>query len=322
MLAKKRLIAGIKGGRTPMLLPSLSSKSGVPAVPESMPRFFPELMSDPTLISAYDVFYRLGESPEFAKIIFLDSGGYEALRDAQAAYEGDRRGVENHPWNEDIYRKVLEEFPFSQPVVAVSFDHPDHPLPLEQQLDRADRLFPEREDLLREFLIKPNPGEAFIDIETVKLHLERLRQYPIIGMTDKELGESLFEKMQSVAKIRRALTDIGSEVPIHVFGSLDPLTAPLYFIAGADIFDGLAWLKYAFDAGRAIYPQNFEGVQLGSRQNTQVNTTRMWNHNYYYLATLQEAMRRFLQTKDYSHFGENGRLLEQAWVNLAESLED
>lgn len=322
MLAKKRLIAGIKGGRTPLLLPSLSSKSGVPAVPNSMPHFFPELISDPYLISAYDVHYGLSENPEFVGILFLDSGGYEALRDAQAAREGDRRGVENHPWNEDLYRKVLEEFPLSQPVVAVSFDHPDHPLALEQQLDRADRLFPDREGLLREFLIKPNPDDAFIDIEVIRPHLDRLRKYPIIGVTDKELGESLFEKMQAVAKLRRALTDIDSEVPIHVFGSLDPLTAPLYFIAGADIFDGLAWLKYAFDAGRAIYPQNFDGIQLSSRKNTQVNTTRMWNHNYYYLMNLADAMRRFLKTQDYSHFEENRLLLEQAWVSLSESLED
>ena len=60
MLAKKRLIVGIKGARTPMLLPSLSSKSGAPAVPDSMPRFFPELISDPALISAYDVLIRPG----------------------------------------------------------------------------------------------------------------------------------------------------------------------------------------------------------------------------------------------------------------------
>ena len=322
MLAKKRLIAGIRGGRTPLLLPSLSSKSGVPAVPDGMPRFFPELMSDPTLISAYDVHYGLSESPELAEVLFLDSGGYEALRDAQAAREGDRRGVENHPWNEDIYRKVLEEFPLRRPVVAVSFDHPDHPLALEQQLDRADKLFPDRKGLLREFLIKPNPDDAFIDIEVIKPHLDRLRKYPIIGVTDKELGDSLFAKMLAVARLRRALTDIDSEVPIHVFGSLDPLTAPLYFIAGADIFDGLAWLKYAFDAGRAIYPQNFDGVQLSSRRKTQVNTTRMWSHNYHYLARLTDAMRKFLQTQDYSHFAENGPLLEQAWVSLAESLED
>lgn len=305
-----------------MLLPALSSKSGLPAVPDSMPRFFPELMSGATLISAYDIFYRLVEIPEFAPVLFLDSGGYEALRDAQAARDGDRRGVDNTPWNEEAYRKVLEDFPLHQPVVAVSFDHPDHPMSLDQQLDRADRLFPDRDGLLREFLIKPQPGDDFVSLEVIKPHLPRLIQYPIIGVTDKELGDSLFEKMRTVARLRQALDAIESDTPIHVFGSLDPLTAPLYFIAGADIFDGLAWLKFAFDAGRAIYPQNFEAVELSTRKNTQVNLTRMWAHNYYSLLNLESAMRRFLQAEDYSHFGDNADLLQQAWVSLAESLED
>ena len=322
MLAKKRLIAGINGGRTPLLLPALSSKSGVPTVPESMPRFFPELMSGATLISAYDVFYGLVDVPEFAQLLFLDSGGYEAWRDAQAAREGDRRGIDNTPWSEGPYREVLEDFSLHQPVVAVSFDHPDHPLPLEQQLDRADRLFPDRDGLLREFLVKPDPNSDFVNLDLMKPHLPRLAKYPIIGVTDKELGGSLLEKMRTVARLRGALSAIGSDVPIHVFGSLDPLTAPLYFIAGADIFDGLAWLRFAFDAGRAIYPQNFEAVELSARKNTQINLTRMWAHNYYYLATLEDAMRRFLQAEDFSHFEANAALLQQAWVSLAESLED
>ena len=321
MLAKKRHIAGLPDGRTPLLLPALSSKSGIPATPSSMPRFFPELMSDATLISAYDVRFGLVDVPEFARVLFLDSGGYEALRDVQAAADGDTRGIDGFPWDEEAYRETISGFPLKQPVIAVSFDHPKHQLTLEAQLDRADRLFPERPGLLHEFLIKPEPGTSTIDVDIVKANLPRLTRYPVIGVTDKELGPSLFDKMLNVGRIRRALTELESDVPIHVFGSLDPLTAPLYFIAGADIFDGLAWLRYAFDAGRAIYPQNFEAVELSTRKNTQVNIQRMWSQNYYYLAKLEGAMRRFLQNGDYSHFSENAELLEQAWINLDESLE-
>lgn len=305
-----------------MLLPALSSKSGVPGPgPQDTTHRFSEIMSGATLISAYDVSYGLVETLEFPELLFLDSGGYEALKDVQALKEGDRRGVDNHPWDQHAYRKVLEDFPIHQPVVAVSFDHPDHQLPLEVQLDRADSLYPERKGLVREFLIKPEPDTAFIDLDVIQAQLSRIAGYPIIGVTDKELGDSLMDKMQKVARLRRLLDDLESEVPIHVFGSLDPLTAPLYFISGADIFDGLAWLKYAFDSGRAIYPQNFDAIQIAARKSTRVNLARMWSENYWYLTKLEDQMKRFLKDGDFSVFLYNAELLKQAWESLEESLE-
>ncbi len=49
--------------------------------------------------------------------------------------------------------------------------------------------------------------------------------------------------MQNIAKLRKALDKAGLNIPLHVFGSLDTVTTPLYFLAGADIFDGLTWLR-------------------------------------------------------------------------------
>jgi hypothetical protein len=34
------------------------------------------------------------------------------------------------------------------------------------------------------------------------------------------------------------LDEAGVKSPIHVFGALDPLTVCLYFVAGAEVFDG------------------------------------------------------------------------------------
>ena len=44
-----------------------------------------------------------------------------------------------------------------------------------------------------------------------------------------------------------ALDDAGVGIPIHVFGSLDPLISPIYWLAGAEIFDGLTWINMAYD---------------------------------------------------------------------------
>ena len=55
--------------------------------------------------------------------------------------------------------------------------------------------------------------------------------------------------MKNIAQIRRALDGVGLDTPLHVFGSLDTVTTPMYFMAGADIFDGLTWLRFAFYNG-------------------------------------------------------------------------
>ena len=53
------------------------------------------------------------------------------------------------------------------------------------------------------------------------------------------------------------------ETPIHVFGSLDTVTTPMYFLAGADIFDGLTWLRFAFHGGYTVYKHNYGALKFG-----------------------------------------------------------
>ena len=82
-------------------------------------------------------------------------------------------------------------------------------------------------------------------------YLERLRNIDIVGVTEKELGKGLFDRLKRIALLRQGLNDAGLELPIHIWGGLDPVTTPIYFFAGADIFDGISWLRYSFHGGRA-----------------------------------------------------------------------
>jgi hypothetical protein len=325
MLARKRHIAGLPERiRTPLLIPSFSSKSGKIGHGNVAIERHAEFISSPVLISAYDIFHNLVELPSFAEdVIFLDSGGYEALRDMQAADAGDTSGVERFKWTEDDYVKVLTDLKSRCPVVAVSFDHPQHPASLPDQLDRAERLFPKRPGLIPEFLIKTDPDTTYLNIDTLVAQVERLATYPIVGLTDKELGVTMMERLLCVARLRVALDNLGSDIPIHIFGSLDPITAPLYFLAGADVFDGLAWLRYGFSDGLAVYPQNYEAVKLDlhRRQNGGAQLA-MWSRNYHYLVLLEDEMRRFLRKYDFESFSYNADLLKNAWGSLDESLKD
>lgn len=321
MLTLKRHVAGV---RTPLLVPSFSSKSGIKIKDPTKVDVdrFSETIASPVLISAYDIFHGFADPPTYSNVIFLDSGGYEALQDFLAEK---RFGVESigKAWDEQSYQTVLRDLQASKrKVVVVSYDHPREPLPLKAQLDRADRLFPDRDDLLREFLIKPEPSSPYVEIDVILSQLDRLVAYPVIGLTDKELGATMMERLIVVGKLRLALKERGFETPIHIFGSLDPITSPLYFLAGADVFDGLAWLRYGFSAGRAIYPQNFDAVELDLHQRPDSALANMWTKNYLYLVQLEDEMRRFLLKEDFGCFGANAKLLERARSSLDESLKE
>jgi hypothetical protein len=68
--------------RTPLLVPSFSSK-GFPDISKIL-SVNSELISGPVLVSAYDLHYANIQPPfDFASLIFLDSGGYEAAKDYQ-----------------------------------------------------------------------------------------------------------------------------------------------------------------------------------------------------------------------------------------------
>ncbi len=43
------------------------------------------------------------------------------------------------------------------------------------------------------------------------------------------------------------------ETPIHIFGCLDPISIWLFYLCGADVFDGLFWLRFAFHNNIPIY---------------------------------------------------------------------
>src|SRR5580704_18024590 len=103
MLAKRRTVrlGNATELRTPLLLPSFSSK-GFPKV-QKIIKACEEYISDEILVSAYDVSYgTLSPEFDFASAIFLDSGGYEASRDADLSeiYEGDHVGKE---WSPERY---------------------------------------------------------------------------------------------------------------------------------------------------------------------------------------------------------------------------
>lgn len=320
-LARRRSVRlnGSEIARTPLLVPSFSSK-GFPEIKKIL-EYASGLVEGAMLVSAYDTHYQIIEPPfDFASLVFLDSGGYEAGKEAElsafAEYEDTRRG-----WSEKQYEEETRAWSCSVPTVFISYDHPDERIPVPEQVLRASRLLPKARGRIRELLLKPEkPSHRFIKIASLIENAHLFADFDIIGLTEKDLGASILERMTSIAELRGALSGVGLDVPLHIFGSLDTVTTPLYFIAGADIFDGLTWLRFAYVDGQTVYKQNYGALQLELTTKTHLLDGRCWNNNYYYLKRLELEMRRFLDKHDFRKFEHHGDKFRDAFTNMMEQL--
>ena len=237
---------------TPLLVPSFSSR-GFPDVAD-IHALTKEYLVDVSLVSAYDLQH--GSLPESeiytTDLLFLDSGGYEAgvAVDPLEPYADDRHGL---AWTPNEYDCVLRRLQPLADVVIVNFDYGD-PQSLADQERQARTLFDAHPAFAGDFLCKPaSTGARFIDVDELIDQVDTLALFALIGVTEKELGPSLLDRCRNLIRIRGALSARGHETPIHVFGSLDPATVLAYFLCGADVFDGLAWLRFAFREGAPIY---------------------------------------------------------------------
>jgi hypothetical protein len=295
MLAALRTlyVGGEQIAETPIVVPSFSSK-GFPDVSKIV-ETLAQSITDTALISAYDISHgHLTAVPQFPAYLFLDSGGYECGKDTELS---DTRLNDYVPaeWSLEKLQKVLDEWRGDQPTIAVSFDHPKHRIPVIEQIKRARELFKGRQ-FGRELLIKPSSETAIrIDLPEVIASLRKLDDFDVLGFTERELGFSIFDRMMKIAKIRSGLDQVGLSIPIHIFGSLDTISTPLYFISGADIFDGLTWLRYAYSNGQAVYQKNAAALKYGIRINDDDIDPKVWFENYQEIMSLELAMRRFVK---------------------------
>jgi hypothetical protein len=309
------------------LVPSFSSKgfsrdsSGTSEIGKIL-ETTAEFITDSFLVSAYDV--KHGHVPPPLKlpcrpeIIFLDSGGYEISgeRDFSAVEEPKPPG--GH-WGINDLVSVLDAWPRELATVLISYDHHEERKPFAEQIKSARKLFRGRSDHLLAFLIKPETAQQQTiesALRAALAEIEELGSFDIIGVTEKELAGSVLDRMVRIAKLRRAMDEAELKAPIHVFGSLDPLSVCLYFLAGAEIFDGLTWLRYAYADGMCVYVHNAGALRLGLHVKDGLVKTRTLANNIYFLQELQQKLRDFEATKDFSKLDPHAKFLKNAMDSL------
>ena len=320
MFARKMILKlnGLDVGTTPMLVPSFSSCADIDVW--NVIRSTRKFIRNQILISAYDIRYQKGTIPSLknAELIFLDSGGYECGKEDLRSSFSRKANVQE--WNKGIFSKIVEKwprFPQNPPTIIVSFDHPSLRESLDNQIRNAKEFFSEHDGVLHEFLIKPETKRSkTLNIKMIISRLSRMKNFDILGFAEKELGNSVLDRMISISRIRSAMDKKGIDIPLHIFGSLDPVTTPLYYFSGADIFDGLSWLRFSFYEGDAFYRDSLgpkiEGIDLSGE--------RIWARtifrNLNYLIELRNKMERFQKTMDFDLFDSNARFFKDSYARL------
>ena len=317
--------------RTPLLVPSFSSKAfgfscdGQPEIHRVI-EASREFITRTCLISAYDLYYEYIPAPEdvglTVDLMFVDSGGYEVseARDLSAV---DKPVHKPKDWDLQKLHHIAECWPEAFPAVFISYDHPNHRCPVSEQIQSAKEFLHRHDNHLHSFLLKPeSPKESTLGpaLQTLNEHIGELTGFHLFGVTDKELGSSVLERMTRIARLRLALDAAGLSIPIHVLGALDPLSVALYFVAGAEVFDGLTWVRYAYSSGQCVYIQNNAALNYGIDMPGDELRVRTIADNLRCLEQLERTLRRLAETKDWNMLTIHRDFVRQAAERLHSEL--
>lgn len=182
----------------------------------------------------------------------------------------------------------------------------------------AKSLFQNYPNFASNFLYKPEKNESkVINAYSLLEHAHYLTSFSVLSITEKELGSSILERCRNLLKIRFHLQEQSIEIPIHILGCLDPVLIISYFLCGSDIFDGLAWLRYAFVDGFTLY-QSTAALMQADWHYSESELNQLYSiKNLQNLSHLSQAMNRFSHTKLIKEFSAWEKVMPQV-LNLVQ----
>ena len=277
---------------TPLIVPSFSSTviSNIAIVHERLK----DQISNASLVSAYDIKNgHLNEKEIWCSdVVFIDSGNFE------------RRELENRRnfpgWTVSDYGSTIVGLKPVTEYVIVNYDEEG---PVDLQIDNAMKFFGNYTDCGHDFLCKPEKGTSLLNGQKLIENLTQVTAFDILGFTEKEIGKSILERCENILRIRIGLDKLNSEMPIHIFGCVDPFSVLLYFLCGADIFDGLNWLKDGYNDDLAIYQNNYSMLNTLWEQTDDSARSKTLALNLSKLGQTQVSMKQFARKHDINLLG-------------------
>jgi hypothetical protein len=341
--ASSRILHHPQGGqlRTPLLIPSFSSRGFDVARRSTRSdklisecsqylEIFASRINKAFLVSAYDLNFKLldaatklgprsfGDSLwSHPKMLFIDSGAYEC-RDGADSHEPLQEMRVPFAWGESDFTTFASKLPAKAPIALVNWDRYES---YRAQIDAAQAFFSDHKGFLSIFLLKPEEEGILHDISRLASDVDRLAAFHVIGVTEKELGDSILERMANVARLRDLLDSANVDRPIHLFGALDPLYTPLYFASGAEIFDGLSWLRYLWIEGIPVHRSSLSVLAGHQRKGHQEAIEIALAQSLDMIEQLELRLKNFAnEDGDWSVFKSRAAILEDAFLDMEATL--
>lgn len=262
MLARRStLIHPLVGAiELPLIVPAFSSKGFalIPAGKGNTRHDYSEIayeLSDfgkrpsrSVLLSGYDLHFGHFDAPELpqkmpeihlrnSQVVFLDSGGYELTPGFDQSEIKVFRYTPKDGYGRQEYESVLQRLVSLRrplPLLITNFDFEAQEQPLIAQIKLARALFNKFRGCMSDFIIKLWKGDKKRKIvepsDMTDTDFSNLRGFDIIGVTEKELGRDIFERIRRIAKLRQRLDHAKINAPIHIWGGLDPILTPYTFL--------------------------------------------------------------------------------------------
>ena len=259
----------------PLFVYSYSSR-GFPDVIERMRHSFSYVPS--YLISLYDYVYVIPQDlikVDDERIRIWDSGGYETRQDEDysAVYPAPSG---SKTWSKADYVDSAKRIPWNGYDILASYDSHSQGVALHQQIKQALELFDKvNGEYFRDLVVHLSDGSDPAPLmDTLRLYVD---EFHILGLIEKEIAPSWVHGAWFIHQVRTALSALSPNryIPIHIFGCFDPKTVIRFVMAGADIFDGLTWMRYLFLDRSTLYKREVEytvGVgQLVSAGNVELS---------------------------------------------------
>lgn len=320
----------------PLLIPSISSK-GFPIIDGKSEagkalQFAAPDLTESLLISAYDLHYDLlpGASrllgPDHSKSLYghpallvIDSGGYELDDDFESG-ETNRGSRKVHQFGRVEFEGVVDRLPTDRDLLVVTFDHElrDSRQDYREQRRQAQAFAARHRQIRIDCLLKPPAGDEYIEPRKIVADAPNLHDFDAIGVTEKDLGGPILDRLTCLARLREVLDESGAQnVPIHVFGGLSPGLTRLYFMAGAEIFDGLSWLKYAYHGDSALHPDEVAVLEHDIDSAKLRRDARRLMSNLHALTDLKHCLERWAHEPDrYEVLGRHHLRLREIYETL------
>lgn len=195
------------------------------------------------LISAYDISAAsssekariqelLGRAFEAGAVGLMDSGNYESY------------WHRNSNWTTDTLATIL---PQTQIPLAFCFDQQNPPTTADAIAAEVVSAVLRDQALAAHTTVLPIVHAPTALLPTVVFNVVRHLHPLMIAVPERELGEGMLARAETLTRIRLALESLGHYTPLHLLGTGNPHSILLYALCGADSFDGLEWCQTVAD---------------------------------------------------------------------------